>query len=428
MSSDTSLSRRIVIAFTLMTTAVASLFAFGIVLAIQAAEIDLVSTEMNRQLDFILAAERDGAVPHLGPDAHLYRSTPGGAALPDWLRAFPTGFSEVEHDGLYRHLLIRDDGDRRFALLHDQDEFESREQMLFAIVGAGWTLSVLAALAIGTLTARRVIAPVIRLAGQVRHRDQLLPLAPPLAPDYANDEVGQLAAAFDDTLGRLRAALDRERLFTSDVSHELRTPLMVIASSCELLLETLPADGREHRQIVRTLRSCEEMRELVETFLWLARGTDSTPHGQADAPLADVAAEQLQRWLPDAHARGLGLRLEHEAADDGRYPAPLLRAVISNLLRNALHYTDRGEIRLTLRARGFSVYDTGVGIPEAERHQVFQPFVRGGSGRGDGIGIGLSLVQRICARQSWQVTLHENPGGGCEFRVALAAARADEAP
>nr|GFD58533.1 hypothetical protein [Tanacetum cinerariifolium] len=66
----------------------------------------------------------------------------------------------------------------------------------------------------------------------VRHRDQLLGLAPPLAPDYAADEVGELAVAFDATLGRLRDALSRERLFTSDVSHELRTPLMVLATSC----------------------------------------------------------------------------------------------------------------------------------------------------------------------------------------------------
>jgi HAMP domain-containing protein len=67
--------------------------------------------------------------------------------------------------------------------------------------------------------ARKVMAPVSRLAQQVRHRDQQDPLAPPLAPQYPDDEVGQLAAAFDSALGQLRHSLERERLFTSDVSH-----------------------------------------------------------------------------------------------------------------------------------------------------------------------------------------------------------------
>ncbi|MBD4674585.1 HAMP domain-containing protein, partial [Xanthomonas citri pv. citri] len=89
----------------------------------------------------------------------------------------------------------------------------------------------------------------VRLARQVRHREQLLGLAPPLAPDYANDEVGELAASFDETLGRLRDALKREQLFTSDVSHELRTPLMVIATSCELLAEEPSLGPRARGQL-----------------------------------------------------------------------------------------------------------------------------------------------------------------------------------
>lgn len=96
--------------------------------------------------------------------------------------------------------------------------------MLFAVVISGFVLSVGVALLLGWVLARRVMAPVTRLARQVHHRDRLLEVAPPLAPDYAKDEVGELARSFDQTLGRLRLALGREKLFTSDVSHELRTP------------------------------------------------------------------------------------------------------------------------------------------------------------------------------------------------------------
>nr|BFE94819.1 hypothetical protein GCM10020185_53550 [Pseudomonas brassicacearum subsp. brassicacearum] len=144
------------------------------------------------------------------------------------------------------------------------------------------------------------MAPVVRLARQVRHRDQLLGLAPPLAPDYAADEVGELAVAFDATLGRLRQALTRERLFTSDVSHELRTPLMVLATSCELLLENPALDLRGRTQVERINRASEEMRELVQTFLMLARAQRDDNGMSPRSNLAQVA-EKSPRIVARPH-------------------------------------------------------------------------------------------------------------------------------
>lgn len=416
------LASRIVIAFTLMATTVAGLFSVGVILAIGMAEQELVTEGMSRQLDFVIASGEDSASRQLSAGLHLYRSgAAGDPPLPAWLQGYGPGFHEIIHDGVEYETLFSEQGSTRYVLLLDQEDFERHERMTFLIVGAGFLLSALTALVLGLLTARRVIAPVVRLAGQVQHRDQLLPLAPPLAPDYPADEVGQLAAAFDSTLGQLRQALQRETLFTSDVSHELRTPLMVIASSCELLLEELPAGSREHTQLLRLHRSCGEMRELIETFLWLARGASGRNPLASDTTLAAVAEEQRERWAQEAVQRGLAFHLEGVAADADapRYPAPLLRAVMSNLLRNALHYTDRGSVRLILHADGFDVADTGAGIPEAERLDIFRPFIRGSTSRGDGIGLGLSLVQRICSQQGWRVSLEANPGGGCLFRVSL---------
>jgi signal transduction histidine kinase len=155
----------------------------------------------------------------------------------------------------------------------------------------------------------------------------------------------------------------------------------------------------------------------VETFLSLARAPNAREAGAASSRLSAVADEQVVRWRPEAEARGLTLECVTEAADDAHYQGPLLRAVMSNLLRNAVHYTDHGFVRLALRHHGFSVIDSGAGIPEDQRSRVFQPFIRGDASRGDGIGIGLSLVQRICHRKGWTITLDEHAGGCCEFRV-----------
>ncbi|MNR53543.1 Sensor protein FixL [compost metagenome] len=86
-----------------------------------------------------------------------------------------------------------------------------------------------------------------------------------------------------------------------------------------------------------------------------------------------------------------------------------------------MHYTDSGSIRLVLEERGFVVEDSGVGIPEEDRESMFRPFIRGPARRGDGLGLGLSLVQRICENQGWAVRLSAMEPTGCRFQVDLKA-------
>ena len=90
---------------------------------------------------------------------------------------------------------------------------------------------------------------------------------------------------------------------------------------------------------------------------------------------------------------------------------------MGNLLRNALHYTEHGWVRLVLESNGFRVEDSGNGISDQEKKHVFQSFTRGAHARGEGLGLGLSIVERICARQGWEITLTRLPEAGSCFRV-----------
>ncbi|HLD66481.1 MAG TPA: HAMP domain-containing sensor histidine kinase [Pseudomonas sp.] len=416
-----SLSRRIVIAFVLMTALVAGVFGLGIVETVHLVEERLLSRELGGDLDRLLKMDSMETWRHRPESGQLFYFTGGrdDFALPLDLVELLPGFHELYRDPLSYHVFVREVDGRRYVLLQDQSEFEAREQLLFAVVLCGFLLSVGLAVVLGWLLARKVIEPVVRLSRQVRHRDQLLTLAPPLAPDYATDEVGQLAAAFDTTLGLLRHALTRERLFTSDVSHELRTPLMVLASSCELLLANPGLDPRARAQVERMARASHEMRDLVQTFLLLARAECAEPSVAPQASLLDVADELVAMWREPVERKGLRLDYQRVAQGQGDYNAPLLRAVIGNLLRNALHYTESGQISLRLAEHGFVVEDSGVGIPESEREAMFQPFVRGGEQRGDGLGLGLSLVLRICESQGWTISLVAVEPSGCRFQVEL---------
>ncbi len=421
MEFKQSLAQRIIIAFALMSALVAGAFAMGIVATVHLVEEKLISAGLGGDLQRLLLMDNMSEWSHRPePDQLFYFSGgPGDFELPKDLRHLDAGFHEVFREQLSYHAMVEIVDGRHYVLLQDQSDFEERERVLFAVVLVGFVLSLALAVFLGWVLARKVMAPVVRLARQVRHRDQLLGLAPPLAPDYAADEVGELAVAFDATLGRLRKALNRERLFTSDVSHELRTPLMVLASSCELLLENPGIDQRGRAQVERIARACEEMRELVQTFLMLARAQHEAAGMSPQVTLQQVTEDLLGLWREPIEAKGLQLILEPGQPLPMRYNATLLHAVMGNLLRNALHYTDSGFIRLTLLPTGFLVEDSGVGIPEEKREAMFEPFVRGSENRGEGLGLGLSLVQRICENQGWSVSLTTREPTGCRFQVEL---------
>lgn len=415
------LAQRIVIAFVLLTLVVAGSFAGGIILTIHAMEERLLSDDLGGDLDGLLhmdSMEEWRNKPQVN-QLFFFSGGPGEFALPAELAGLTEGFHEVFLPYGSYHAMVRVLDGRHYVLLQDQSEFERREELIYVVVVVGFLLSLISAGLLGWLLARRVLAPVIQLARQVRHRDQLNTLAPPLAPHYAADEVGQLAQAFDETLSQLREALKRERLFTSDVSHELRTPLMVLAGSCELLLENPSLDARTLRPVHRIARATTDMRDLVETFLQLARAESGQISLAPRATLTQVADELVNHWRDLIERKGIILNYQNQNCSEKLYNAPFLRSVMGNLLRNAWHYSEGGCILVRLTATGFEVEDDGAGIPENLRETLFEPFVRGNPNRGEGLGLGLSLVKRICQHENWQIELHPVEPHGCRFQVQL---------
>lgn len=418
------LSRRIVVAFVLMAAVISALFSVGVVIAVRVLEKQLLSDSLHGDMTLAMARFSAGRELELQPGTRFYHETLGVSddlnEPPEWLGDLDSGFHEVFRKGQSFHALVYEQGNERFLYLRDQTDFEKREQALFLVVAAGFLLSVFAAWILGYFLARRIMSPVTRLASQVRQGGQLLVLARPLAPGYADDEVGQLAAAFDGTLDQLRQALERERFFTSDVSHELRTPLTVIITSCELLQAADTLNPKQKNQLQRVQRASQEMRELIHTFLQLARDNLDNETEASKTTIGNMAQEQYDQWKAVAESKQLQLLLVKDIEPPAaHYNIALLRAVVSNLLRNAIHYTDSGTVRLVLTSTGFKVEDSGAAIDESQRESIFQPFVRGTGARGEGLGLGLSLVKRICVHQGWSIHLYSLPAGGNCFELSL---------
>ncbi|MEZ4599540.1 MAG: HAMP domain-containing sensor histidine kinase [Syntrophotaleaceae bacterium] len=412
------LSQRIILSFVLLTTIVSGLFAIGLTATIHYVEASLVRSEMPKDFSRIFDDYRNGRELRLEEGASFF---PEGAALPDYLESIPTGYSEVVLNDLAYYVYHRIEGKKSYFLVKDQTSFERAEILLQRAVFSGFVLCVLASFVLGWFMVKQVIAPVRRLTRQVADREALREQPLPLASEHADDEVGALARAFDATFAKLEQALRREALFTSDVSHELRTPLLVIQSACEILVAKKELDGYSRQRIESIREAVRKMKELVETFLALARGKDN----QAETATLDaIVKSEFPNWTQMAQQKENLLLLEDKAKDQLRkevkYPAVLLRTVIDNLIRNAVRHTAGGEIVLVLRDDSFELRDTGSGIAPDEMDKVFEPYYRGTASRHDGLGLGLSLVRRICERENWTITLARNHPQGCWFRINLA--------
>ncbi len=251
-------------------------------------------------------------------------------------------------------------------------------------------------------------------------------------PSTRTDEVGKLAAAFNAMLARLEEAFARERQFIADASHELRTPLTVINANAQLLKRwgnDDPAVRSESLDAIVT--ESEQLAGMVSGMLTLAKADsgDQIPK----EPLA------LDRLLTDVvtHARS---RAERKALTiEAHLPAAapivvgdesLLRQLFSNLVDNAIKFTESGRIDVTLTAAPpnaiVEIADTGIGIDPVAAERLFDRFFRSDASHSrviEGTGLGLAIVRSIARIHGGSVSATPRPGGGSVFRVVLPATR-----
>jgi Na+/proline symporter/signal transduction histidine kinase/CheY-like chemotaxis protein len=224
------------------------------------------------------------------------------------------------------------------------------------------------------------------------------------------------------------ANLDKTR-FLAAASHDLLQPLNAARLYAASLVER--AHAGEEAQMARNIdTSLSSVEEILSALIDLSR-MDS---GRLEPEITAVSlAEILQRvqieFEPMARARGLDLRVVATSAwvmTDRR----LLRRLLQNLVSNALKYTSSGGVLVGVRRRGarnvVQVIDTGPGIAEANHALIFKEFQRlnGPTQREPGLGLGLSIVERIGRVLDVEIGLRSKPGAGATFWVALPATTA----
>lgn len=292
--------------------------------------------------------------------------------------------------------------------------------VLFTLGGAILTLVA------GWLLASRALRPVAALTetAQMIARSQLLSRRVPTGG--SRDELGQMAATFNEMLASLEQAAQAQHRFVSDASHELRAPLTAIQGNLDLL-ERQPDMARDERReaVQEANRETRRLAQLVADLLALARADAGVPlrhqHLELDRVLLDAfgAARHL------AQGQHLDLAALEPSVVNG--DPDRLKQVLLVLLDNAIKYTPTdGRVTLSLLRQGemaqIVVADTGIGISSDDLPHVFERFYRADPARArdtGGTGLGLSIAQWIVEQHGGRLTLESLPGHGTTAKVSL---------
>jgi signal transduction histidine kinase len=398
------------LSFALFGGLVSLLLSAGLYLAIEDLEKRMVDEVLTAELQDYMK-RRDRNPYSLPPAAATLRGyiAPGSDDLPKSLVGLSPGWRHLQLDDKPYRVVVRDHAGSRFYMLYDETLLQRRQVYFIAILGFGVIVMSLLSAAGGVWLAGRVISPVTDLAQRVTGLG-LLDRPTPLAQDFAQDELGDLARAFESYLTRLQAFVEREREFTADVSHELRTPLTVINGAAEVLLANPELTPALRGRVARIARATREMSELTAALLVLAREQQPNVHVDEACAVEEVLRDVVEKHAHLLMAKPVRVDIEMLAQPQLRVARPVLAIVLGNLIRNAYAYTHEGAIHIRLLADRVTIEDTGSGMPAAELALAFQRHYKGEQSRG--AGIGLSLVKRICDRYGWSIELDSEPGRG----------------
>jgi signal transduction histidine kinase/DNA-binding response OmpR family regulator len=283
-----------------------------------------------------------------------------------------------------------------------------RRMVLLGLLGAG------AALILAFLFVRFYIAPILRLT------------------ESTFGELEQSARA-------ALASAEAKTQFLANMSHEIRTPMNGVFGMLHLVRQTeLTSVQRRYLDVIASCTS--SLLKVVNDVLDISKlNADRYQLLPEPCALRNLAAEIATLFEQRAREKGLRLSVDVQAStpESVSLDADRFRQILSNLLNNAIKFTDRGSVQLTVRASASSadaspttgqhqlevlVDDSGSGIPESERLRLFQPFsqVDASSRRlHEGTGLGLAICKKLLALMGGSIEYLPRPEGGSRFRIVL---------
>ena len=303
----------------------------------------------------------------------------------------------------------------------------THQQLNQLLAGSAVALGIMAvaSIVLGWVVAGRLLRPLREMTDAARQISEDN-LGGRLAVPGPGDELKDLGDTIDGLLARLEASFRAQRQFIANASHELRTPL----TRQRVISQVALADPGATIESLRTahervLASGAQQQQLIDALLTLARGQAGLDDREP-FDLAAVTSHVLAARQPEAAYQNLMLQAALGPAPAAGSPG-LVERLAANLVDNALRYNVPGGrvdiITGTRDGRAFlSLANTGPPVPAAALDRLFRPFQRLGTertSRGDGVGLGLSIVQAIANAHHATISARPQPEGGLLVEVTF---------
>lgn len=355
----------------------------------------------------------------------------------EWVKALdeerirPYGSLKSAEGRLYR-LKKGNVPEYNFDIIFALDATSTAESIrsLIIILIAGIPCALVLAVVGGYFLAGRALSPVKAITRKAREitAERLSERLPVLNP---HDELGSLAAVFNDTLARLDSSFEKLRRFTADASHELRTPLTSIRSVGEVAMQG-PLDRKSCQEAIGSmLEETERLTRLVDNLLILARGDAGkammNPREINISVLVGGVVDELRILAED---RNQTISTTFQSSVKVTVDGTTIRQAVCNVLHNAIMYTQKGghiQILTTKAEDGkaiIDIMDDGPGIPESDRAKVFERFYRVDKARSraeGGAGLGLAIARWAVEANQGAIAFCDREDSGTHCRIMLPA-------
>ncbi len=382
----------------------------------------LIKNALKSEAEFFWNKHASDSSFPLPSARHLQGFLNPGSNLPQshWSE-LPSGLHSASLGGLEYRLYVSTRGGKRLYLLYSNQQVRK----LVALYGLVPLTCVLILLYLSHWLAyrasSRAVSPITRFAEAVNEYDPANTTSahfnPNELPPNTDFELYTLSQAMHGFARRLERFVERERNFTRDASHELRTPLTVIKAA----VDTLAAHNQNKPAQVtleRIRRASTSMEELIDAFLMLARES-SEQNGRDNTAIKAIVQQELAdvQFLIDD--RPVTIKESYHNDVSVSAPSNIVSAFFGNLIRNAVSYTETGEVSVEIENNQVRIHDTGCGIHPDNLDKVFTPFFREGRSTESGSGIGMAIVKRIADRFNWMIEIDSEPDVGTLVTVTL---------
>jgi len=248
------------------------------------------------------------------------------------------------------------------------------------------------------------------------------------------DEIDQLAATFNQMLGRIQTLVTEIKEMSDNIAHDLKSPITRIRGMAEVTLTTGKGIEEYENMAAGTVEECDRLLDMINTMLMITKtesGVHPLDYQQVDMPRLVRDACELMGTV--AEDRGLTLACETPETLPLVGDPRMIQRILANLLDNAIKYTPfGGRVKVSLSETDggealVTVHDTGMGIPPDDLPHIFERFYRCDQSRSEpGTGLGLSLARALTRAHQGDITVTSTLGQGSTFTLILPKTRSNQ--